>query len=95
MTEDPIHRASRWAAFYDEPGGLGEVIQGMRREYFERHASLGLSDQDKRYALSLADKALAEIDRHIRAIVETGKIEAHRDHVKRIEKLPAAQRRWI
>ena len=95
MTEDKLHRAGRWKAFYEEEGGLRDVLDGMCHAYFERHASLKVNEHDKQYALSLANKVARELDAHIRSIVETGKLEAHRDHARRIEQLPAAKRRWI
>lgn len=95
MIEDKVHRAGRWKAFYEEKGGLRDVIDDMCLSYFERHASLGVRDHDKQYALSLANKVAREIEAHIKSIVDTGTIEAHRAHAKRIEELPAPKRRWI
>ena len=95
MTEDRLHRASRWKAFYEESAGLKDVIDGMCQAYFERHASLGVKEHDKQYALSLANKIARELQAHIVAIIETGKIEEHRAHARKIEELPAAKRRWI
>lgn len=95
MIEDKQHRASRWKAFYEEPGGLRDVIDGMCHAYFERHASLGVKEHDKQYALSLAHKVAREMETHIKGIVDSGTIEAHRAHARRIEELPAAKRRWI
>lgn len=95
MSEDKLHRAGRWKAFYDEEGGLRDVLDGMCQAYFERHASLGVKEHDKQYALSLANKVARELQAHIVAIVETGKLEEHRAHARRIEELPAAKRRWI
>ena len=45
--------------------------------------------------VSLANKVARELQAHIVAIVETGKLEEHRAHARRIEELPAAKRRWI
>ena len=90
MSEDKLHRAGRWKAFYDEEGGLRDVLDGMCQAYFERHASLGVKEHDKQYALSLANKVARELQAHIVAIIETGKLEEHRAHARRIEELPAA-----
>lgn len=95
MTEDKLHRAQRWQAFYEEPGGLRDVLDGMCQAYFERHASLGVHEHDKQYALSLANKVARELSGHIRTIIDTGKLDEHRDHARKIEALPAKQRRWI
>ena len=95
MSEDKQHRAARWKAFYEEPGGLRDLIDAMCHAYFERHGSLGVREHDKHYALSLAAKVARELEAHVKGIVDTGAIEAHRAHARRVEELPASRRRWI
>lgn len=97
MSEDKQHRADRWRQFHGEDGGLADVITKMRHAYFQRHAVLGITadDQSKRHVLALADKILGEIDQHIKGIIASGDIDASREHVRRIEELPKAKRRWI
>lgn len=91
---DKARRADRWRAFYEEDGGLRDLIASMRQAYFERHASLGLSDTDKHYALSMADKIASEIEQHFKRVIDTGVLDEHRSHARRIEALPAARRRF-
>jgi hypothetical protein len=95
VTEDRLHRASRWKAFYDEEDGLGEAIAMLRRSYFERAAELTVKDGEQLMKLALADKILAEIDAYVRNVGHIGAIEAARRHMARIEELPPAKRRWI
>lgn len=88
MTEDPLHRANRWEAFYNEDGGLDDVLSGLRRAYFERAQSLGARDTDGLLKLSIADKIVGELDAHIRFIIDGGKIEQDRKaHVERVRKV--------
>jgi hypothetical protein len=88
MTEDPLHRATRWKAFYEEAGGLDDVLSALRRAYFERAQSLGAKDTDGLLKLSIADKIAAELDAHIRYIIDGGKIEQDRKaHVERVRKV--------
>lgn len=88
MTEDPLHRANRWEAFYNEEGGLDDVLSGLRRAYFERAQSLGARDTDGLLKLSIADKIVGELDAHIRFIIDGGKIEQDRKaHVERVRKV--------
>lgn len=88
MTEDPLHRASRWQAFYDEDGGLDDVLSGLRRAYFERAQTLGARDTDGLLKLSIADKIVGELDAHIRFIIDGGRIEQDRKaHVERVRKV--------
>ncbi len=88
MTEDPLHRAQRWTAFYEEDGGLREMIEGLRKAYFERAQSLGARDTDGLFKLSVADKIVGEIDAHVRFICDGGLIEADRKaHLERVRKV--------
>lgn len=88
MTEDPLHRASRWQSFYDEEGGLNDVLSALRRAYFERAQSLGAKDTDGLLKLSIADKIASELDAHIRFIIDGGQVEKDRKaHVERVRKV--------
>lgn len=88
MSEDPLHRASRWQSFYDEDGGLDDVLSGLRRAYFERAQALGAKDTDGLLKLSIADKIVGELDAHIRFIIDGGQVEKDRKaHVERVRKV--------
>lgn len=74
---DAIARGQRWEQFYAEAGGISDMIDKLRRQYFEASAALGVSDLDKRYEFALADRLARELDREVRTVVETGKLKAN------------------
>ena len=93
---DPVQRGQRWQAFFHEEGGLDDMLQAMRRSYFERAAQLRPGDTDGLVALSLADRIVAEIDGQIRAIIVEGEsAAADRERAAKIAALPEAMRRRL
>jgi len=96
MSEDPIHRAGRWREFYEEEGGLKDVLETLRRAYFERAGELMPGDSAALLKLGMAAKIVEQIDAHIRQILSAGRLEqAAQDHAERIAKLPEARRRFL
>lgn len=96
MTEDPIHRAARWQAFYEEEGGLRAVLQTLRQAYFDRAGELMPNDTAALLKLGMAARIVDQIDAHVRHILTAGKVEqAAQDHAERIAKLPEARRRFL
>ena len=96
MSEDVIHRAARWQAFYDEDGGLKEVLVMLRQAYFDRAGDLMPNDTAALLKLGMAAKIVEQIDAHIRHILTAGKLEqAAQDHADRIARLPEARRRFL
>lgn len=82
------HRAERWRNFYEEDGGLREVIADMRAQYFEKAAGLGVRDTDALLKLSMADKILREMDSYFQGIIKGGQVAADRAaHAQRIAKV--------
>jgi hypothetical protein len=75
---DAIARGQRWEAFYHEQGGLADMIAELRREAFEVAAELDPKDTDKIYYWATADRNLRRLDRRVRTVIETGKIEARK-----------------
>lgn len=99
LADDPVARSQRWELFYNEAGGLKDILASIQQAYLERMAVIDFTD-DKRLAkiaaLAMASRVTEELDACVKAIIGEGKVEfANREHVKRIEKLPAAKRRWI
>ena len=93
---DKIARGKRWQAFYNEEGGLKDVIAEMRRAYFERAAHLKPGDIDGLTALSLADRICGEIDGAFRLVIVEGEQEEQAQaHAEKIAKLPQAMRRRL
>lgn len=93
---DPVARGNRWMAFYNEEAGLQEMLQLLRRGYFEKAATLKPGDVAGLMALSLADRVIAEIDGQVRAIIVQGEVAAtERAHAEKIAALPEAIRRRL
>lgn len=76
MGDDAIQRGERWEAFYREEGGVADMLGSLQRAYFEAYSALGYGDSDKRFEYALADRLVRELDREVRAVIETGKIRA-------------------
>ena len=85
-------RADRWRAFWNEAGGLKEGLEGLKRAYFERAATLNVKDTDGLMKLSMASKIVEELERHVANIIATGDlIDSQAEHLARIQKVG---RRW-
>lgn len=85
---DPKARADRWASFYNEDGGLHDMLLDLRRAYFERASHLSAKDTDGLWKLSIASKLVDELDRHIGAVISAGDLAAQQDeHLARIRKV--------
>jgi hypothetical protein len=96
MSEDIVHRANRWREFYEEDGGLRDVLDTLRRAYFDRASELMPNDTAALLKLGMAAKIVEQVDMHIRHILTAGRMEqAAQDHADRIAKLPEARRRFL
>ena len=52
MSEDAVHRANRWREFYEEESGLRDVLDTLRRAYFDRASELMPNDTASRMPLT-------------------------------------------
>ena len=96
MSEDIVHRANRWREFYEEDDGLRDVLDTLRRAYFDRASELMPNDTAALLKLGMAAKIVEQIDAHVRHILTAGKLEqAAQDHADRIARLPEARRRFL
>jgi len=96
MSEDIVRRANRWREFYEEEGGLKDVLETLRRAYFDRAGELMPGDTAALLKLGMAAKIVEQVDTHIRHILTAGRLEqAAQDHAERIAKLPEARRRFL
>jgi hypothetical protein len=96
MIQDPIHRAGRWREFYEEEGGLRDVLDTLREAYFARAGELMPGDTAALLKLGMAAKIVGQIDQHIQQILTAGRLEqAAQDHATRIATLPEARRRFL
>ena len=93
---DPVANARRWKTFYEEEGGLRDILSGLRVAYLERMSSVEPWETDKLMKLAVASKVTQAIDSEIRAIMDAGKVEeTRREHIKKIDKIPVAKKRWL
>lgn len=91
-----VARAHRWITFYNEDGGLKDMIASLRHSYFEKVGSLKPDDTAGLQALGMADRIAREIDAQAKAIIDAGKVEASQaEHAAKIAALPEAQRRRL
>ena len=82
---DAIARGHRWEQFYSEEGGLGDMIQGLRRSYFTKVGDLKPGEYEALRMLAIADRLVRELEREVLAVIESGKLAVnHRDHTARI-----------
>jgi hypothetical protein len=96
MSEDAIHRANRWHAFYAEEGGLKELLDTLSTAYLDRASDLMPNDTAALLKLGIARKIIDQVDSHIQHIFTAGKIEqAAQDHADKIARLPEARRRFM
>lgn len=96
MSEDAIHRATRWQMFYEEDGGLREVLDTIKGAYLDRAADLMPNDTAALLKLGMARKIVDQINSHVVSIINAGKIEqAAQDHADKIARLPEARRRFL
>lgn len=96
MSEDMIHRANRWREFYEEEGGLKDVLRALREAYFERAGALMPGDTAALLKLGMAAKIIDQVDAHIHHILTAGRLnQAAQDHAERIARLPEARRRFL
>jgi hypothetical protein len=93
---DPVSRAHRWALFYNEEGGLKDILEALRLTYLDRMSAVEPWETDKLMKLAIASKVTMAVDDEVRSIIQAGAIVGERrEHTKRIEALPTAKRRWL
>lgn len=96
MTErDPIIRANQWKLAYDEEGGLKDMFEHIRREYFRRAGLVEPWEGEKLGKLALAGRIVDMVEDHVRHIIDTGKMaEADQIYAEKIADLPERKRFW-
>lgn len=97
MNEDYfIARGQRWKLFYEEEGGLRDILADIGRTYIERMSLVEPWETEKLSKLAMANKIVGQLDSVVREIIASGQVAEHaKAHTKKIESLPAAKRRWI
>ena len=84
VSPDAIIRGQRWESFYHEEGGLADMILQARREAFEAYSECRPDNVAEKEYLAASDRCWRQIDRRIRTVIETGKLEAKKAEVKSV-----------
>ena len=93
---DPVQIGAQWHLFYEQENGLKDMLASIRNEYLERMAHVEPWETDKLSKLAIASRIVSLIDGHVQSIIGDGKTTAHnREHIRKIESLPTAKRKWI
>jgi hypothetical protein len=96
MNDQTVLRGGRWSSFYKEEGGLQDILAEIGKTYIERMSQVEPWETDKLSKLAMANKIVGELDNCIRKIMADGEIAHHNiEHIKQIEKLPYAKRRFL
>ena len=73
-----VARGQRWERFYNEEGGLHDMIVRMRQAYFAKVGELKPGEHDALLLLATADRLARELDKEVKAIIDSGLIEQKR-----------------
>jgi len=87
MGDNAVQRGIRWQQFYDEDGGLADMIAILRREAFEAAQEAGAKDDQTRLAWMLQDRAYRQLDNKVRAVIASGKLA--KDHAEEVARMDA------
>lgn len=88
--DEAISRGRRWEAFYTENDGIRDMIEGLRRDYFQKVSDLKPGDVESLKALAMADQIARHIDGQVRLVIESGKLaQSQQDHVDKIARIRA------
>lgn len=92
---DPIQRGRRWQAFYDEEGGIKDMLAEIRSVYLTRIAACDPNNTEGLRILALAHRVSVEFDDMIRSIIAGADVaEKAKEYTTRMQGLsPAARRR--
>ena len=94
--DQTVLRGRRWSLFYTEEGGLKDILAEIGKTYIARMSMVEPWETDKLSKLAMANKIVGELDTCIRKIIADGEVAHHAvEHQKKIEKLPAAKRRFL
>ena len=73
---DAVTRGERWQQFYSESGGIKDMIDALRYDYFQGYTRLAARDYDARDRAAQFDIVLAQLDAKVRNIIDTGKMDS-------------------
>lgn len=94
--EDALQRGRRWAAFFEEEGGLRDMLDTLGTTYIERMSTLDPWETDKLSKLAMANKITKQIEGAILYVIGAGNMAAAaKRHAEQIEALPTRKRRLL
>jgi hypothetical protein len=96
LTVDPIQRGRRWQAFYEEDGGLKDMLAEIKATYLERLAKVDPSNTEQLRILAMAHRVAGEFEGMIQSIVAGAAVaEAAKERTTRMQAIPAAALRFM
>lgn len=96
MTTDPIQRGRRWEAFWNEDGGLQDMLVEIQATYLERLAAVDPANTEQLRILAMAHRVSKEFEGMVRAIIGGADVaQAAKDYSTRMQAIPAASRRYM
>ncbi|AEI37722.1 MAG: hypothetical protein ABF461_04340 [Zymomonas mobilis subsp. pomaceae] len=97
--QDPILRARRWQSFYEEAGGLKDILSDIGTSYIQRMSAIAPWEPEaerKLLRLSMANRIVGQIDNLVQVIIGDGQLaDQAQEHARKIENLPERKRRWL
>lgn len=96
MTDDALQRGRRWKAFYEEDGGLRDMLDTLGETYLDRMSSVEPWETDKLAKLAMANKITKQLKGLVVDIIGRGDVAAAASkHREQIEALPLRKRRLL
>lgn len=96
MSQDPIQRGRRWEAFWNEDGGLKDMLVEIQATYLERLAAVDPANTEQLRILAMAHRVSKEFEGMVRAIIGGADVaQAAKDYSTRMQAIPAASRRYM
>lgn len=96
MTPDQrLARAARWTAFYEEEGGLAEMLARLTESLMAEAVQGEPWETDRLKKVALGIKIVGMLQSEIRAVTIDSKLAEHAEAAARkIADLPERKRRW-
>lgn len=97
---DPIIRANQWKQALEGEGGIREILDDIRMEYFTKAGKLDHLAMNEHAAalhkLALASRIVDMVEDHIRSYIDDGKLAQNANaFADKIASLPERKRRWL
>lgn len=96
MTLDPIQRGRRWEAFFQEEGGLKDMLVEIQSTYLERLAAVDPANTEQLRILAMAHRVSREFEGMIRAIIAGADVaQAAKEYATKMQAIPAAAKKYM